>query len=349
MLRSIDANFRRVYCLGALHENCRLNTNEPAPSASPPLDGEAAAFLAHLEAERGVSIYTLRNYRQALEGFSGWHHAERGGGPVWAALQRDDFRAYLRWLGRENLGRAAIQLRFSALRTFYKFLIRRGLVEHTPIKGMALPKLAKRLPRFLTVPQMVDLLNAPLKPLAAIQNGAARGPGRPISASLCLRDVAILETIYSCGLRVSEMSGLRVEDIDWPQRLVRVRGKGKKERLVPIGEPALRAMENYWRTLPRPPTGSAPVFLSHTKKSTPVSSVMLARRLKNYLALAGLDPKLTPHKLRHSYATHLLDAGADLRSVQELLGHAHLVTTQVYTHLTTERLKRAYDEAHPRA
>jgi len=331
-----------------------LKTNDPAPAVAPPSppDGEAAAFLNHLEAERGVSTYTLRNYRQALEEFSRWHHTERGGAPKWTVLQRDDFRSYLRFLGRNNLGRAAIQLRFSALRTFYKFLIRRGRVEHTPIKGMALPKLAKRLPKFLTVRQMVDLLDAPLKPLAALKSrdgDGQRGPGRPVSASLCLRDVAILETIYSCGLRVSEMTGLRAEDLDWAQRLVRVRGKGKKERLVPIGEPALRAIENYWRTLARPPAGSMPVFLSHKKKPTPVGSVMLARRLKKYLALAGLDPKLTPHKLRHSYATHLLDAGADLRSVQELLGHAHLVTTQVYTHLTTERLKRAYDEAHPRA
>jgi integrase/recombinase XerC len=161
--------------------------------------------------------------------------------------------------------------------------------------------------------------------------------------------VAILETIYSCGLRISELCGLQVGDIDWEEQLVRVRGKGKKERLVPIGATALDSIQKYWSLLRQAPSGTAPVFVVETKRPAPVSPVNLARRLKKYLALAGLDPGLTPHKLRHSYATHLLDAGADLRSVQELLGHAHLVTTQVYTHVTTERLKKAYDAAHPRA
>ena len=133
------------------------------------------------------------------------------------------------------------------------------------------------------------------------------------------------------------------------EQLVRVRGKGKKERLVPSGGPALEAIQRYWTLLPDPPAGATPVFQSETKTRTPVSACMVARRLKHYLALAGLDPSLTPHKLRHSYATHLLDAGADLRSVQELLGHAHLITTQVYTHVSTELLKKAYDQAHPRA
>ncbi len=142
---------------------------------------------------------------------------------------------------------------------------------------------------------------------------------------------------------------MRAEDVDWSEQLVRVRGKGKKERLVPIGQPALSAIQNYWNHLSPAPTGLTPVFLAETKETAPLRPLQLSRRLKNYLALAGLDPALTPHKLRHSYATHLLDAGADLRSVQELLGHAHLVTTQVYTHVTTERLKKAYDEAHPRA
>ena len=161
--------------------------------------------------------------------------------------------------------------------------------------------------------------------------------------------MAILETIYSCGLRISELCGLEAEDIDWNERIVRVRGKGKKERLVPIGEPALAAIRNYWSLLPQPPAGESPAFLVSATKPQAGLPATLQLRLKKYLALAGLDPGLTPHKLRHSYATHLLDAGADLRSVQELLGHAHLVTTQVYTHLTTERLKRAYDAAHPRA
>jgi integrase/recombinase XerC len=302
-------------------------------------------FLAHLNTERGASVYTQRNYQQALAEFSKWHQDDRKQAPTWGSLQRDDFRAYLRCLGRNELGRAAIQLRFCALRTFYKFLIRHGQLALSPIKNLSLPKMARRLPKFLTRQQMDDLLEAPLKSLPADTN-------HPKHAELLLasrRDVAVLETIYSCGLRISELCGLQAADIDRNERLVRVRGKGKKERLIPIGETALNAINTYWDLLPQHPTGVAPVFLANAGKRTPVSARLLQLRLKKHLATAGLDPNLTPHKLRHSYATHLLDAGADLRSVQELLGHAHLVTTQVYTHVTTERLKRAYDAAHPRA
>jgi integrase/recombinase XerC len=170
-----------------------------------------------------------------------------------------------------------------------------------------------------------------------------------VEAAVPERDVAILETIYSCGLRISELCGLRMEDINWGEQLVRVRGKGRKERVLPIGGHALKAIDTYWQRLPHPPSPAEPVFLSSNKSRAPMVPRTLQLRLKHYLEIAKLDPNLTPHKLRHSYATHLLDAGADLRSVQELLGHAHLVTTQVYTHVTTERLKRAYDEAHPRA
>ena len=320
---------------------------EEPPDKTEIADPWIAKFLAHLATDRGASEYTQRNYRQALTEFARWHLEERKSPPVWEKLQRDDFRGYLRFLGRNHLSRAVTQLRFSALRTFYKFLMRHGVVETLPIKNISLPKLEKRLPRFLTIQQMKDLLEAPLKLLEMQKQ--KKGPGRPVSMEVCLRDVAVLETIYSCGLRVSELCGLRVEDIDFSEQIVRVRGKGKKERLVPVGAPALQAVKNYWSALLEPPAGAQPVFRADTKKCSPLNRVQLARRLKNYLIAAGLDPGLTPHKLRHSYATHLLDAGADLRSVQELLGHAHLITTQVYTHVTTERLKRAYDAAHPRA
>lgn len=302
-------------------------------------------FFGHLATDRGVSVYTQRNYRQALAEFFRWHQQERQLPPPWAALQRDDFRGFLRFLGRGHLGRAAIQLRFCALRTFYKFLVRHGVVAVSPIKNLSLPKPEKRLPKFLTVQQMTDLLQAPLKELTARRQAS----GKPVDEAPYRRDVAILETIYSCGLRISELCGLRAEDIHASEQMVRVRGKGRKERLVPIGAPALKAIEAYWALLPRPPGGPMPVFLAHAKRSGPLSARAVQLRLKRYLEIAGLDPQLTPHKLRHSYATHLLDAGADLRSVQELLGHAHLATTQVYTHVTTERLKRAYDKAHPRA
>lgn len=309
-----------------------------------PKDERLQQFFQHLAVDRGASAYTQRNYRQALTEFFRWHLEEHKCHPTWDKLARDDFRAYLRFLGRHNLGRAAIQLRFSALRTFYKFLVRRGVMVASPIKNLSLPKLGRRLPKFLTASQITDLLAAPLKmPLVGTESQ------RSAAQVLCRRDVAILETIYSCGLRISELCGLQAQDIDWASKSVRARGKGKKERILPIGDPALKAIQEYWQLVSPAPSGDSPAFLSGKGESRPVSARDLQLRLKKYLAIAGLDPQLTPHKLRHSYATHLLDAGADLRSVQELLGHAHLVTTQVYTHLTTERLKKAYDQAHPRA
>jgi len=322
------------------------SNSEPTGENTEVRDKWIAKFLAHLATDRGASVYTQRNYSQALTEFFRWHVGERKSPPAWEKLQRDDFRGFVRFLGRNNLSRAATQLRFSALRTFYKFLMRHGVTESSPIKNLSLPKPEKRLPKFLTKPQMEALLIAPFE-LLKIQK--EKKAGRPISQIAALRDVAVLEMIYSCGLRVSELCGLRGEDIDWSEQIVRVRGKGKKERLVPVGKPALMAIQDYWNTFKQPPGGAMPVFFSETKKRAPLSPLQLSRRLKKYLSIAGLDPSLTPHKLRHSYATHLLDAGADLRSVQELLGHAHLITTQVYTHVTTERLKRAYDAAHPRA
>jgi integrase/recombinase XerC len=303
------------------------------------------AFIAHLTTERGASPYTVRNYTQALNEFVRWFEQERKATPDWNKLSRDDFRYFLRHLGRSQLSRAATQLRFSALRSFYKFLLRRGVVESLPIKGITLPKLEKRLPKFLTKEQLDALLEAP----KTERDAQAKASERPVDAVPFERDVAILETIYSCGLRISELCSLRVRDIDFREQLVRVLGKGQKERQVPIGEPALAAIQRYWNLLLEPPSAEQPVFRAHTHQPDAVSARVVQLRLKRYLAAAGLDPKITPHKLRHSYATHLLDAGADLRSVQELLGHAHLVTTQVYTHVSTERLKKAYDSAHPRA
>ena len=317
-------------------------------NASVQLDAHALDFLRHLAADRSASEYTQRNYRQALEEFTRWHRSERTAAPPWTNLNRDDFRAYLRFLGREQVARASVRLRFSALRSFYKFLVRRGIVATTPIKNIQLPKLERRLPRFLTAEQMNGLLNAPLLEFAE-QSKVAKEKGEEIDRTIYFRDAAILETIYSCGLRVSELCGLRMEDLDSSERLIRVRGKGKKERITPIGDHALQAINYYWKGLGSIPERAQPVFWTSRNQARPVAARVVQARLKRYLARAGLDPELTPHKLRHSYATHLLDGGADLRSVQELLGHAHLVTTQVYTHVSIERLKKAYDSAHPRA
>lgn len=313
--------------------------------AEPPVDPWVTEFLAHLATDRGASAYTHRNYSEALVQFGLWHETERQSKPDWTALQRDDFRAFLRHLSRRELSRATIHLRFSALRTFYKFLIRRGHVAASPIKNLAMPKPERRLPKFVTIAQAEALLRAPLRELER-ERASKEQTVDPIPF---LRDAAILELTYSCGLRVSEVCGLRVEDLNPAERLVNVRGKGRKERQVPVGEPALCAIQAYWQALRQSPLPSSPVFLADADSDEPIRPPHVQLRLKRYLLAAGLDTSLTPHKLRHSFATHLLDNGADLRSVQELLGHRNLVTTQVYTHVTTERLKQAYTAAHPRA
>lgn len=302
-------------------------------------------FLEHLATERNASPYTQRNYRQALEEFCQWHEETEQGPPHWPTLQRPHFRAFLRQLSQRQLSRSAIQLRFSALRTFFKYLVRMKVIEEIPIRDLAIPKTKKHLPKFLTFDQMLALLEAPLSELKH------RSPETPLpkSAPALIRDAAILETIYSCGLRISELCTITVGDIRWDEQIIQVMGKGKKERQLPIGAPALDSIRYYWQVSEHPQAAILPVFLANHTKLSPMYPRLIQLRLKTYLHQAGLDPALTPHKLRHSFATHLLDAGADLRSVQELLGHAHLVTTQVYTHLSTDRLQKAYQSAHPRA
>ena len=310
-----------------------------------PPDPLVTRFLAELSAVRGTSEYTIRNYGQALDEFAEWHRSVGGKAPAWAELKRDAVRQYLRWLGRKQLGRASVQLRFSGLRTFYRFLLRDGLVRELPIRGLQMPKREKRLPRFLPEGGMVALLRAPVEALERERRSAK--DGNAVDPVPFLRDAAVLELVYSAGLRVSEVCGLRVGDVDLVERTLRVRGKGKKERVIPFGRPALAGLEAYWSSAGHSRGPESAVFLA--PGGGPVGPRDVQRRLKRHLAAAGLDPELTPHKLRHSFATHLLDRGADLRAVQELLGHARLQTTEVYTHVTAERLKRVYDSAHPRA
>ena len=291
-----------------------------------------------------------RFIRNAITGRPCWNFmlvpAQRQTAPDWNALRRDDFRDFLRFLGRGKLSRAAVQLRFSALRSFYKFLIRNGAAAVSPIRKLSLPPREKRLPHFLTVRTAESLLRAPGEELqrAAAERQRSRRDPAPF-----FRDAAILEVIYSCGLRVSELCQLCADDVDWPGQLVRVRGKGKKERSFPSARRRWKPSARIGNTGSTRPTGRCRFSWRVAGRISPLTPRTVQSRLKKYLRAAGLDPKITPHQLRHSFATHLLDAGADLRSVQELLGHAHLVTTQVYTHLTTERLKAAYDKAHPRA
>jgi site-specific recombinase XerD len=252
-------------------------------------------------------------------------------------------------LMQAGLKRATVALRIAGLRSFYRFLVRRGVVKDNPLSGLVMPKREKRLPRFLTLQQVEALLNAPLKLTEKPADGKKPSPGRPVLSFVPWRDKALLETFYSAGLRVQEICRLNRRHIDFIGEVISVRGKGGKERLCPVGRPALDAIETYWSKLPpQAPQGpDAPAFFD--SKYRRLMPHQVQRRMKIYLKLIGIGADLTPHKLRHSFATHLLDAGADLRSVQELLGHASLSTTQVYTHVTSARLKQVYDKAHPRA
>jgi integrase/recombinase XerC len=295
------------------------------------LTDDVTYFLEFQKTEKDASLLTIRNYQAALDKYLDW----RGNAfDCWRKETGEDFRAYLYALMKEGLKRSTIRLRFAALRSFYKYLVlRRGLAK-SPVMEVQMPKSERGLPVVLNVRQMEELLEMPLK-----SDAPSRGP-----QWLKYRDAAILELFYSSGLRISELLSLDVKDVDFTEEVLKVKGKGRKERMVPVGGAAMRAMQKYRQEAV---VTNGPLFRS--VRGTRITQQAVDQMLKKYLKMSGIPFGVSPHKLRHSFATHLLDAGADLRSVQELLGHASLSTTQIYTHVTKERLKKVYDEAHPRA
>jgi site-specific recombinase XerD len=236
-------------------------------------------------------------------------------------------RKYLAVLKEKNLKSRSIARKLSALRSFFRFLTREGFIKANPVASIVSPKLDKHLPQFLTEDEAGRLIESSIP-----KNNSG------------LRDRAILETFYSTGIRISELVGLNLDDVDFISGIVKVRGKGKKERLVPIGDHAINAIRAY---LDKRKKQSQALFLNPSLSR--ISDRGVRYIFKKYIRAAGIRQGVSPHTLRHSFATHLLNRGADLRTVQELLGHANLGTTQIYTHLTTERLKNVYDKAHPRA
>jgi integrase/recombinase XerC len=299
------------------------------------MDEALAEFLRHLALERNASPHTVKSYREDLTQALDFFRARLG--PQSAAPERLTtrvLRAYLAWLHEQGYAKTTVARRVSAVRSWCRFLCRQGTLKSNPADGLRGPRQDKKLPHFLSVEDVARLLGAP-----------------PADTPLGLRDRAILETLYSAGLRVSELTGLNVEDVDLTEGMATVRGKGRKERLALLGPPALAALR-LWLDGRAAVVGALrrpQVALFLNKSGTRLSSRSVGRLLEKYLKHAGLDPRTSPHTLRHSFATHLLDNGADIRSVQELLGHRSLSTTQIYTHVTTHRLQESYAKAHPRA
>jgi integrase/recombinase XerC len=293
-----------------------------------------AEFLRYLALERNASAHTVKSYRedltQALEFF---RTRLQGRALEPALLTARLLRAHAAWLHEQGYAKATIARRITAVRSWCRFLCRQGVLTANPADGVRGPRQERKLPHFLSEDDLARLLEAP-----------------PADHPLGLRDRAILETLYSAGLRVSELTGLDLGDLDLDSGLATVRGKGKRERLALLGPQSLAAVRRWLEAraaLPQAARGRAALFLN--KNGTRLTTRSVGRLLAKYLAQAGLDTRASPHSLRHSFATHLLDRGADIRSVQELLGHRSLGNTQIYTHVTTNRLRDSYDKAHPRA
>jgi len=307
----------------------------------PPLPPDVAAgwwapFADHLAMERRYSRYTVRNYRQAFEDFYRWLE---GSGPGWRGLPDLGARGVRDFVieAQRRYDRRTLHNHVSGLRSFFKFWQRRGRLPRNPFAGVPLPKLEKRLPKFLTEEQMKLLLTGPQRLLA---EGA-------LDAFTAWRDRLAMELAYGGGLRVSELVGLDYGSIALENGVARVKGKGGKERLCPLGRVALEVFLRFRREFASRSGPGDPVLTTPAGRRLSPRSIQLM--LKRHLAAAALPLDFSPHKLRHAYATHLLNAGADLRLVQELLGHARLATTQIYTHVSIGRLKEVYDKAHPRA
>jgi integrase/recombinase XerC len=320
-------------------------------SAPPDLQADpwVEQFVRHLVAERNASEHTVAGYLQDLAQFVAlvWGKAR----PPYNWKQPDRFaaRGFLVKFQKEGAAATTTRRKLSSLRSFYRFLEREEAIDRNPFGGLRGPKLPKRLPQVLTVAQVQALLEAPVRTLAEREQGGTKVPPEAVYAAL--RDAALLELLYSTGARISEAAGLTRRQVDLLGGVARVRGKGKKERLCALGRPAVQALEKSLEIAellwPQTRRDSSPIFLN--LNGGPLTTRSMERNMKTWLAAAGLPATLTPHKLRHSFATHLLDAGADLRSVQELLGHASLTTTQIYTQVSVERLKEVYRQAHPRA
>ncbi len=297
------------------------------------------AFVEYLRDQRGYSRHTIRNYHTDLMQFLDFLFGDKG------LAEADDhqlqkirplvIREYLGSL-YGKMARSSIARKFSAVRSFFLFLEKRGLCEGNPAADIATPKLEKYLPAHLTVDDVFRLINKPGK-----------------TTPLDIRDLAILEVLYSCGIRASEVEALNLDSIDFDERLVRVIGKGDKERMVPIGRKAIKAVNRYLeatreiRKKAAAHLSDGPLFINF--RAQRLSARSIGRIIKRYAVESGLSPEISPHSMRHSFATHLLDGGADLRSVQELLGHKNLSTTQKYTHVSLDRLMEVYDKTHPRS
>jgi integrase/recombinase XerC len=296
------------------------------------LDAALAEFLRHLGLEKNASPHTVKSYREDLTQAIEFFRSRPGGPTDPARLTTRLLRAYLAWLHEQQYAKTTIARRIAAVRSWCRFLCRQGVLESNPALGLRGPRQDKPLPHFLPREDLLRLLEAP--------SG---------DTPLGLRDRALLESLYSAGLRVSELVGLDLGDVDLDDGLATVRGKGKRERLALLGPPAVEAIRAWLphRQALMHPRAKDALYLN--KNGTRLTTRSVGRLLEKYLAQAGLDPRTSPHTLRHSFATHLLDAGADIRSVQELLGHRNLATTQIYTHVTTQRLRDSYHKAHPRA
>lgn len=299
------------------------------------MEESLAEYLRHLALEKNASAHTVKSYREDLTQAVEFFRTKLGSqSPRADQLSTRLVRAHLAWLSEQGYARSTIARRLAAVRSWCRFLCRQGTLSANPAMGVRGPRQDKRLPHFVSREDMTRLLETP-----------------PSADPLGLRDRAILETLYSAGLRVSELTGLDIGDVELVDGVAMVRGKGRKERLALLGPPAVVAIERWLpeRQNVAGPRASNQPSLFLNRGDTRLSSRSVGRLLEKYLKQAGLDPRTSPHTLRHSFATHLLDAGADIRSVQELLGHRSLATTQIYTHVSTQRLRDSYHKAHPRA
>jgi len=281
--------------------------------------------MNYLKIEKNVSRHTITNYAIDLKAFSAFL-----GEKDISAVDHLVLRRFLAEMRSKNYSKRTVARKLASLRSFFKFLYREGYIKSNPITAISSPKLDKKLPNLLDVGKVTKLI---LAPDTKTQAG--------------LRDRAILETLYSTGIRVSELVGLDVSDMDFISGVIKVFGKGYKERIVPIGDEAVTAVRKYLDKIKPCAKDKDAVFLNN--RGMRLTDRSIRRVVDKYIRACSIEEKISPHSLRHSFATHLLDRGADLRSVQELLGHMNLSTTQIYTHVTMERLKSVYDKAHPRA